>query len=98
MYTNCYIVSDGYVNKILKEYNKNYNSDFTFVWSTDYVQLVDFQNNVRKNEDDTLNFFFINFCNTPSMLKLVSDKKCSKLSECFSLYHDSSRKVYILVW
>lgn len=98
MYTNCYIVSDRYVNTFLNEYNKNHDSDFTFVWSTDYVQLVDFQNKVRKSQDDTLNFFFINFCHTPSMSKLVNGKRCSKLSECFNLYHDSSRKVYILVW
>lgn len=98
MYTNCYIVPDGYVNIILKEYNKHHDSDFTFIWSTDYVQLVDFQNKVRKSQDDTLNFFFINVCNSPSMLKLIQDKRCSKLSECFNLYHDSSRKVYILVW
>lgn len=96
------LITDCDMNDVLKEFNKCHNSDYGFVWCPDYCNLVDFKTNSRIDHDDTIRFVANEFIYADSFLEeavsYLNESGVIAWSEYFQLYHDTSRKMYILCW
>lgn len=96
------LIADNDMNDVLKDFNKCHNSDYGFVWCQDYCNLVDFKTNSRIDYNDTIRFVANEFIYADSFLEeavnYLNKSGVITWTEYFSLYHDASRKMYILCW
>lgn len=99
----CLTISDKEMQKFLDELNSQLDNDddFVFVWCEAYCNLVDFTNHHRIDYQNTLYFVANYFKQFDDELRDIVnhaiDEDRSLVHSC-SLYHDISRKTYILIW
>ena len=95
---NCIIIPDKEMNDYITRYGKN----LTFVWCEQYTTLVDFVNGKRYPERDVYDAIvphFINIYGDDEAKKIVGDAVLHNiLAEVTQIYHDTSRKVYIITY
>lgn len=98
---NCIIISESDMTKALK--NQEY--IFTLVSCQEYINLVDFTKEpiVRFSYEQTVKTIVSRLYNYDNekyeILKELSElNECDRINIKFDLYHDFSRKVYILTW
>lgn len=95
---NCIIIPDKEMNDYITKLNPN----LTFVWCEKYTTLVDFVNGKRYPERDVYDAI------VPHFSRLYGDDETKKiignavlhdnLTEATQIYHDTSRKVYIITY
>ena len=95
-------ISDSVMNSLLKDFNRKHNSNYGFVWCPEYCNLVDFDSNSRIDFSDSLrlavellSYDYSEIYNIA--LPLIQDNE-SHWEKYFNLFHDVSRKTYILYW
>lgn len=95
---NCIIIPDEEMNSYITKLNPN----FVFVWCEQYTTLVDFVNGKRVPVRDTYDAIvphFILAYGDDEAKKIVGDAVLhNNLAEATQIYHDTSRKVYIITY
>ena len=95
---NCIIIPDKEMNDYITRYGKN----LTFVWCEQYTTIVDFVNGKRYPERDVYDAIvphFIAAYGDEEAKKIVSKAVLyDNLTEATQIYHDTSRKVYIITY
>lgn len=96
---NCIIIPDKEMNAFISRLNPN----FTFVWCEQYATIVDFVNGKRypvKDTYETIIHHFIAAYGDDEAKKTVADAvfENHNLPEVAQIYHDTSRKVYIITY
>lgn len=96
---HCMIIPDKEMNDYITRYG---GKDITFVWCEQYTTLVDFVNGKRYPEHDVYDAI------VPHFSRLHGDDETKKiignailhdnLTEATQIYHDASRKVYIITY
>lgn len=96
------LITDKEMNDCLKEFNKFHDSDYTFVWCEEYCNLVDFSRNSRFDFNDSVGFVATQFkykeWSLEEAVDFMNEKNNTYWSAFFELFHDASRKMYILCW
>ena len=105
--SNCLIIQEKQMNDIVKQINENTQHDFTFVWCPEYCNLVDFNTNgeiKRLNYKNSL-MIILNYLDDiiddddfKNTFVKNNENVISVYPDSTELYHDSSRKIYILTW
>lgn len=95
---HCIIIPDKEMNAYITKLNPN----FTFVWCEQYTTLVDFVNGKRYPERDVYDAI------VPHFIRIYGDDEAKKtvgnailhdnLVGATQIYHDTSRKVYIITY
>lgn len=95
---NCIIIPDKEMNSYITKLNPN----FVFVWCEQYTTLVDFVNGKRVSERDVYDAI------VPHFILAYGDEEAKQivskailydnLTEVTQIYHDTSRKVYIITY
>ncbi len=95
---NCIIIPDKEMNDYITRYGKN----LTFVWCEQYTTLVDFVNGKRYPECDVYDAI------VPHFINIYGDDEAKQtvgraivhhnLVGATQIYHDTSRKVYIITY
>lgn len=95
---NCMIIPDKEMNDYITRYGKN----VTFVWCEQYTTLVDFVSGKRYPERDVYDAI------VPHFIAKYGDDEAKQiignailhdnLTEATQIYHDTSRKVYIITY
>lgn len=96
---NCIIIPDKEMNSYITKLNPN----FVFVWCEQYAELVDFVNGERipaRYTYETIIPHFIAAYGNDEAKKTISDALFERhnLLEVAQIYHDTSRKVYIITY
>ena len=84
----CILISDKEMQDYLKHFNESNGSNYSFVWCPEYCNLVDFTNHHRLD---------YNNIELKAVINLAIEEG-TPLSDVCGLYHDTSRKTYILTW
>lgn len=95
---NCIIIPDKEMNSYITKLNPN----FVFVWCEQYTTLVDFVNGERVPVCDTYDAI------VPHFIAAYGDEEAKQivskailydnLTKATQIYHDTSRKVYIITY
>lgn len=96
---NCIIIPDKEMNSYITKLNPN----FVFVWCEQYTTIVDFVNGKRYPIRDTYEAIiphFIAAYGDDEAKKTIADAvfEHHNLPEVAQIYHDISRKVYIITY
>lgn len=95
---NCIIIPDKEMNAYVTRLNPN----FTFVWCEQYTTIVNFVDGERLSVYDTYDAIvphFIIAYGDDEAKKIVGDAVLhDNLTEATQIYHDTSRKVYIIAY
>lgn len=95
---NCIVIPDKEMNSYITKFNPN----FVFVWCEQYATLVDSVNGKRVPVRDTYDAIVLHFIlayGDDEAKKTVGDAVLHNiLTEVAQIYHDTSRKVYIITY
>ena len=97
----CILISDKEMQDYLKHFNESNGSNYSFIWCPEYCNLVDFTNHHRLDYNNSLQAILYEFKYDNIELKAVINlaiEEGTPLSDVCGLYHDTSRKTYILTW
>ena len=95
---HCIIIPDKEMNAYISKLNPN----FTFVWCEQYTTIVDFVNGKRYPERDVYDaivpHFIVAYGDEEAKQIISKAILYDNLTEATQIYHDTSRKVYIITY
>ena len=95
---NCIIIPDNEMNSYITKLNPN----FVFVWCEQYTTLVDFENGKRYPECDVYDaivpYFIAKYGDDEAKQTVGNAIVHHNLVGATQIYHDTSRKVYIITY